>query len=136
MSAVGIATLLPLLPEFSSGNAERWIAASLAEAAALREHDGMMYPSDSAKVENAKRLHAYWRQWADDAEAIMQRVRASLPDAGSVNGYIELRKATLVARARIAMTPETMMARCEQMRRGEVYPIEEVRGELRLEPHR
>lgn len=136
MSAVGISDLLPHLQQFTNVSAERWIAASLTEAAALREHDDALYPSDPERMEDARQLHDAWRRWADDAEAVLRRVQASIPDADQVHGFAEPLHAMGYTRARLGMTPDKMVARREQVRRGEVYTLEEVRRELRLHARR
>jgi hypothetical protein len=73
MSTLELSELLPQLGELAPAVAERWIAASLAQAAALHEHDGWLYPIDPARQEAAERLHDAWRHWADGAEALVRR---------------------------------------------------------------
>ena len=68
--------LMPHLPQLSSQEAEQWIRAALAEAKALRQHDARLYPlgGDPAALSTARALHDAWRQWAQNADAILRRL--------------------------------------------------------------
>src|SRR4051812_38715425 len=75
-------TLTDLLPHFGDmtpATIERWVAAALAEAAVLRAYDDRLYPlTDRPEhMEAARRLHGAWHRWADDAEDLVRRARAS-----------------------------------------------------------
>jgi hypothetical protein len=128
-----VADTLPGLPELTADQVELWIAAALAEAKALRQHDEHVYPRDNEPMamQVAKKLHAAWARWADQAEALLARAR-SLKGSSHVPGLHDLEYATLRARAMLKISPEVMLARQEQVRRGEVLTAEEVRRELRL----
>lgn len=130
--------LLTHLDELSPDAATRWVAAALAEAAALRAHDDQLYPpaNDGGALEAAGRLHESWRGWADDAESLLDRLRQIGPGAQSVAGITDLEYAVGRARAMLKLAPESMNEAREQVRRGEVYSAEEVRRELGLKSHR
>lgn len=131
MSALELAGLLPQLGELTPRGAGRWVAASLAQAAALREHDGSLYPTDPARLPRAERLHAAWRQWADDAEALLRRVEAMHATA-AVAGLDDLRDAVGRAQAMLQLTPAAAAERRARAAGGDVFPPAEVRRELQL----
>ena len=120
--------VLRYLDDLSPEAARRWIAAALAEAAALRAHDDDLFPKvdDPASVEKANHLHDAWRQWADDADALLKRT-GSQPNAD----VPELADAVGRARAMLEITPRQHLDALEQVRSGQVVSAEEVRRELR-----
>lgn len=128
--------LLPHLEELTPEAAQRWVVVALAEAAALREHDDRLYPAgeDARGMQTADRLHDAWRHWADDADALLSQVRV-IPGGKSVPGGDELAYAVARARAMLKITPRSVCEAREQVRRGEVSTIQEVRRELGLEHH-
>ena len=132
MSALGLEQLIPNASELTASMAERWVAASLARCAALREHDAWLYPADPAQRSMAERIHAAWRDWANDAEALLRSAESLTEGDRAVCGLDTLRDAIGRARAVIQQTPALVALRREQALRGEVYSIEEVRRELRL----
>ena len=125
--------MLPQLPSLTADQAEHWVAAALAEAKALRQHDEHVFPSsdDPAALRTAKALHAAWARWADAAEVIYERVRPLLAARRHVAGANDLDYAIGRARAMLQITPEDQLAAIGQVRRGEVVSGEEVRRELR-----
>src|SRR5688572_5443512 len=94
--------MLPKLPDLTEEQAEHWVAAALAEARALRQHDGQLFPStdDAAAVRTAKALHAAWARWAEAAEALFERVRRLLAARRHLAGANDLDYA--IGRARDA----------------------------------
>ena len=126
------ADTLAKLPDPTLAQAEHWIAAALAAAGALRQYDDRLYPAagDAGALQVANQLHDAWRKWAEDAEAIYQRVTPLL--RGHVDGAHDLSYAIARARAMLKLTPETMQARRGQAERGDTLSAEEVRRELRL----
>ncbi len=132
MSALGLNTLLPHLGEISPAVAARWIAASLAQAAALHEHDGWLYPVDPARRVTSERLHAAWLQWADDADALLRRAESLVSAGHALDRTGELRDAVGSIQAMLQLAPDKIEQRRLQAQRGEVYSIEEVRRELRV----
>lgn len=130
-----LAILLSALPQefgkFTSVVAERWITASLAYAAALRAYDGWLYPTDPANQAAAERLHEAWRCWVDDAEVVLHETELLTENGEEIPGLDELRNLALLTRATLRMTPALIIQRYQQVQRGEVYSIEEVRRELR-----
>ncbi len=130
------AKTLPSLPELSVEQAEHWVAAALAEASALRQHDEQLYPStaDAGALLTAKQLHAAWQMWADGADALVTRIRPLLASRRHVAGAIDLDHAIGRAQAMLKLPPELIVQRQAQAQRGTVLSPEEVRRELRLAP--
>ena len=128
------AATLGNLPDLTIDQAEHWIAAALAEAKALRQHDEQLYPTsnDAVAMQAAHHLHDAWRNWADGAEGLYDRLGPRLKDGRHIAGAHDLNYAIGRARAMLKLTPEMMQARREQVARGEVLNAEEVRRELRL----
>jgi hypothetical protein len=125
--------LFSRLKELTPEAAERWVAAALAEAVALREHDDLLYPpgDDPKDLETAESFRETWRQWADDADALLARLNAS-----DIPGASDLDYAVGLARAMLKLSPQAMQRRREQVARGGVHTIEEVRRELGLTDRR
>ena len=127
------AATLGNLPDLNLDQAEHWIAAALAEAKALRQHDEQLYPTsdDTAAMRAAHGLHDAWRNWVDNSERLRARLRPLLDARRHVTGVHDLEHAIARAQATVQITPEAMLARREQVARGEVKTLEEVRRELR-----
>jgi hypothetical protein len=125
---------LPILPELTVEQAEGWVAAALAEARALRQHDEHLFPAsaDAAGLALAEQLHLAWRRWADEAAALYERVRPLLDARQHVAGAHDLDYAIGRAQAMLTLSPADIQARQEQVRRGEVLSPEEARRELRV----
>lgn len=128
------AETLPSLPELSAEQAEHWVAAALAEASALRQHDEQLYPStaDANALLTARQLHAAWRRWADAADVLVARIRPLLASRRHVAGAHDLEYAIGRVQAMLKLPPEVVLHRQAQAQRGEVLMPEEVRRELRL----
>lgn len=126
--------LLPRLEELSPSAAERWVAAALAEAAALREHDDQLYPpaDDPAALETAESLHDTWRRWAEDADTLLARLGSTPAARMGVAGAPDLDYAAKLACAMLKLSPQAIRKRREQVARGVVYSPEEARHELGL----
>ena len=129
---------LSVLDDLTPLAAERWVAAALAEEAALREHDDALFPiaGDDAGAATAARLRGAWLKWADDADALLDALRRMARQAGMVEGASRLDYAVGRARAMLSMTPELIQARRAQVERGETFSLEEVRRELGLADRR
>jgi hypothetical protein len=125
------ANLLESLRELSPESAERWIAAALAEAAALRGHDDSLYPSeeDSAGLTEAGRIRDAWRQWAADAELLLQQVDAATKGT-TIPGADRVAYEVGRARAMLTVTPEKVQAARRQVAEGKTVSSEEARREL------
>ncbi len=130
------AETLPNLPDLTVEQAEHWIAAALAEALALRQHDDQLYPAthDPAVMRTAEQLHAAWGKWADAADGLYHRILPLLQAKRHVAGAHDLDYAIGRTRAMISITPQQMFARQEQVHRGETKTLQEVRRELRGAP--
>src|SRR5260370_23107030 len=105
MSALELTGLLPEFGELSLPVAERWVAAMLAQASALREHDAWLYPTDPARQSAAEHLHAAWRMWCDDTQSLLDLIAALEENSGAVNGADNLRDALGRALAILQLTP-------------------------------
>ena len=129
---VTVATL-PKLPDLTAEQAEHWVAAALAEARALRQHDAQLFPGDdsAAALAAAKELHAAWLRWAEAAEALYEHLRGSIRSGRHVNGASDLDYAIGRTRAMLQITPESYRRSVAEVRRGETVPHEEIRRELR-----
>jgi hypothetical protein len=131
MSAVSLAGLLPEFGKLTPAVAAQWVAAAVAEAGVLRAYDGWLYPTDPARQPAAERLHEAWRSWKDDAQALLQ-LAGSLAAAGNeIPDLDALGELVAHARALLRLTPALIIHRYQQVQRGDVYPMEEVRRELR-----
>lgn len=112
---------------------ERWVGAALTEAAALRELDDQLYPAenDPARLDRARRLHAAWGKWAQEAETLLRLVLAADTSGAARRDVQELRAEVAFAKALIVQSPELILDRIKQLARGEAITVEEVRLELR-----
>lgn len=128
--------LVPHVGELTPATAERWVAAALAEAAALRAYDDRLYPlTDRADfMEGARRLHGAWQRWADDAEELLRRASGPATRGQHVLGLDDLRFLVGRARAMQKMPPDEMLRRYQRVQSGDavVLTVEEVRRELGL----
>ncbi len=131
MSTLLVNGLLPGFGKLTPIVAERWVAAALAHAAALRAYDGWLFPTDPALQAAGERLHEAWRCWADDAQSIVREAEPLTANGNGIPCLDELRNVARRTRATLRMTPALIIQRYQQVQRGEVYPIEEVRRELR-----
>jgi hypothetical protein len=127
-------SLLSHLPVLSADAARRWIAASLAEADALRAYDDQLYPGDNdpAALRAAELIRAVWRQWADDADGLLARVASAPAPAGGIPGAGDLDRAVAAARAMLKVSPQALNERRRQVDRGDVLTAGEARRELGL----
>lgn len=121
--------------ELTETRAERWIAAALAEAKALREYDGSLFPTDDdpAHMATSHRLHDAWHDWIDRAQRLLGRLPVS--SRQKPLGYWDLDHAIRLARAITRRSPEEMLARFKSCEAGEgiqANSIEELRRELGL----
>ena len=129
MSAIALESLLPQFGGLTPIMAERWVAAALAVARALHEHDAWLYPVDPARLPAAEQLHDTWRRWTEDADALLHQIEAltplQIPDVGLLRDEVGRMECML------GLPPRLIAQRYEQAMRGEVRPFEEVRRELR-----
>jgi hypothetical protein len=127
MSTLLVNGLLPEFGRLTPDIAERWVGAALAHAEALRAYDGWLFPTDPGRQAAAERLHEAWRCWADDAQSILREADSLTANENQIPGLDELRKVVRQTRATLRLTPALIVQRCQQVERGEVYSIEEVR---------
>src|SRR5687767_11023471 len=127
MSTTELGNLLHDLGAFTPAAAERWVAASLAEASALHEHDGWLYPTDPQRQAAAERLHEAWREWANRAEVLLRHAEAVLAAGHAVKRLDDLREKVGHITAMLQLSPAVIAQRREQVRRGDVFSVEEVR---------
>src|SRR5689334_16809431 len=126
MSGFPLSILLPDLGELRRDAAERWVGATLAHAAALREHHASLYPRDPARQAAAERLHQAWRAWVDDAEAVLARCELNHFGQDVIAGLTTLREEIARARNLMDLPPALIAKRREQVERGEVFSLDEV----------
>jgi hypothetical protein len=127
------AGMLPTLPHLTVEQAEHWVAAALAEARALRQHDAQLFPAadEPAAVQTAAELHGAWHRWADAADALYERVRRLLAAGSHVAGAADLDYTIGRTRAMLDITPAEHLASLKEVLRGDVVDGEEVRRVLR-----
>src|SRR5688500_15207265 len=127
------AGMLPPLPHLTVQQAGQWVAAALAEARALRQHDAQLFPAADAPaaVQTAGELHAAWHRWADAADALYERVRRLLAAGRHVAGAADLDYTIGRTRAMLEIAPAVHLASLEEVRRADVVDGEEVRRALR-----
>jgi len=130
MSGVPLTTFLP---EFGNPNdaAQRWVAAALAHARALAAYDDRLYPRDPAQQISAQHLHDAWRGWVEDAETVLRQAEALTSTDDEMPGLEALQDEIGFRQAMLDMPPALIAHRREQVERGEVFSVEEVRRELR-----
>jgi hypothetical protein len=124
---------LPRLSQLTVEQAEHWVAAALAEARALRQHDDQLFPATHtpAALEAARELHAAWSRWSDAAAALYDRLRPLLGSGRHVNGAADLDYTIGRTRAMLQVTPESYLEGEDEARRGNVVAHTEIRRELR-----
>jgi len=126
MSGIPLTALLPELGGSSRESTRRWVSAALAHADALSAYDRWLYPRDPGRQAAAERLHEAWQAWVDDAEAVLrQAIDQDIP------GIESLRDQVCIRQGMLKMPPALIAQRREQVARGEVHSMEEVRRELR-----
>lgn len=121
------------LEELAAETAERWLAAALAEAAALRQHDDSLFPEegDQSGLELATRLRETWARWANDAELLLNR-SAELEPRPQYQTLDRLAYEIGRARAMLGLTPEKIQRARRQAAAGNLISSEEVRRGLGL----
>jgi hypothetical protein len=116
---------------------EKLVKSSREDYARLKDYEAEFGPSladekdDEAALQVLRSIWALYAEWARDAEQVLARVKdlkASghlIPEAdGLFDDYS-------FARAQLAMKPEGIIRGMQQIRRGEVIPVEVLRDELR-----
>ena len=123
-----------LLPKTDApaGTAARWVRACLAEAEALDSLAGEMFPmtEDPAADARAAEVRRVWECWADEAEAVLDRV-GDAPDLDPRQRQM-LAGTIRVMRNVIQKEPALMRRRYRAMEAGEYVTGEEARRELGL----
>ncbi len=131
MSGVPLTTLLPEFGSATHDAAQRWVAAALAHATALAAYDSWLYPREPAQQAAALHLHDAWRGWVEDAETVLRQAEALTTTDDEMPGLDVLQDEVGFRQAMLDMPPALIARRREQVERGEVYSVEEVRRELR-----
>ena len=129
--------LIAHLEHLTPSEADEWLTAALAEARALRQHDGHLYPltADPAAMQTAKEIHEAWRRWFDGAQALLKRLSSPLGESMSLRRD-ELRLAIGFAGALMKMPPEEILRRQHALDSGQskLISAREARRELGLAP--
>ena len=127
---------MPHVRELTTAQAQQWVEAALAEAKALRQHDGALYPltDDAARVASARELHATWRAWRESADGLIRLLPADIDG----EALLELKHQIARARALEDVPPEEILRRHRAVEDGtsRTYTVEEARRELGLPPRR
>jgi hypothetical protein len=131
MSGVQLSSLLPELGQLTRDGAQSWVNAALAHSSALRKYNGSLYPTDPARQEAAEHLHRAWRDWVEDAKAVIRQTEPIIANGAEISEVIALREEVARAEALLQLPPSLIAQRRQQVERGEVYSLEEVRRELR-----
>ena len=123
-----------VLNEVTPEAVERWVAAAMAVAAALREHDSQLYPdgTDPAAMEAAHRLHDEWRHWLDDAHALVARIDRLREHDDRVRRSPDLEYAIARAEFVIRDSPERVIELLKEAESCKAFTMEELRRELGL----
>ena len=125
--------LLPTLGELTADKAGKWVAALLAEAAALRAYEATYFPNsdEPREVAASERVHAAIRDWSRRA-TLLQAQLAALDDSGraAANGE-ELARAMREFDAVTCFSPESQARAIMQVRRGQTIPGDQVREQVR-----
>lgn len=83
------------------------------------------------ELELWKSLWKRHRQWADEAEQVLDRIRRMGEERNQVADFDRLEAAYARTKARLSVTPERLASAMGQVRRGEVVSAKELRDELR-----
>jgi hypothetical protein len=129
--------LLPAGEGIAADVVERWVSAELSKALALRDLDDQLYPDhdDPVLLDRAHRLHAAWRQWAEEAGALLQRILSGGVSVSLRADVLRLRQEVALAVALVKQSPEMVLLSLGEARAGDVITIEEARRELRTSHH-
>lgn len=124
--------LLPELGPPSATEAVGWVKIAVAESQMLRTYDGRLFPRSSRaeEIKACENVHALWRRWADQAEALLSQLRPLLESGESIEGIDDLADEIARARAILQLTPEGQARALEQARRGEGIDGRELRREV------
>ena len=117
----------PAQGSFTAEQASAWVAASLAEAAALRRHDDRLFPRDAASVPTSASIHEGWDRWVGEAQSLMRQLRESEVKAADVERFEEFRYAIDRTRAMLQIAPSNYLRNLEQARRGEGIEVADLR---------
>lgn len=131
MSGIPLTTFLPEFGTATNDTAQRWVAAALTYATALSAYDRWLYPRDPARETAAQHLHDAWRAWLEDAETVVQQTETLTASDKEIPGLDALQDEISFRQGMLQMSPALISHRRQQVERGEVYSMEEVRRELR-----
>lgn len=118
----------PRLGPPTADEASAWVAAALAEAAALRRYDDRQFPRDAEAVPIAKSIYEAWSQWLGEAQALRMHLRACELGAADVERFEEFEYAVDRTRAIQQILPENYLRNLQQALRGEGVSMAEARA--------
>jgi hypothetical protein len=81
------------------------------------------------RLPTAEKLHDIWRAWAAEAESLVSR--AEMVGGDDIAGLPALRDEIGRIESMLDISPQLISHRFQQVKRGEVRPLEKVRRELR-----
>ena len=120
--------LLPTLGELTADKAAKWVAALLAEAAALRAYEATYFPNsdEPREVAASERVHAAIRDWSRRARLMLDHAAAFEAGDAALPIVAELRAAVWDLEGVTCFSPESQARAIMQARRGEGVSREEV----------
>jgi hypothetical protein len=122
--------LLPELGPLTPADASAWVAASLAEAAALRCYDRRLFPASDELLDDARKVHQLWQRWLSQAQQLMEQLSVLGEQTAQVRGLQELDREVARVRAMLQIAPERHLLALQQANREATVSGEEVRREV------
>lgn len=112
--------------------AQSLIAGALAEVEHLRTYErAATAERPSTNLALHRCVYELFRQWAQDAEQLFDRLRALKATGTQVPDLERLDRAIGHTLARLKLRPEQVVSATRQALAGQVIPMEELRNELR-----
>lgn len=118
--------------------AERMVAALRDDYRRLKAYEEDFDFTDLDDERELLILRSIWRafdHWAQETEGVVARVEKLGPAGKDIEGLEELRDQYCVTRARLTITPDSLIEAKHQDARGEVFTAQELRDELRARLH-
>ena len=114
--------------------ASRLVESSVADCERIERYESDFTPAnlDDLKLvyEIDQSIHGLYSQWIGEAEQVYARGRRLESEGHVIPKITDLGDAIGRTRARLKMTPESLIHALEQVKRGEVIPAKELRDEL------
>ncbi|HSU69403.1 MAG TPA: hypothetical protein VLJ39_21130 [Tepidisphaeraceae bacterium] len=118
-----------------AGLAGRVVEGLLARRELILRIEQEFLPSEwadpAAGMELERSIYSLHRQWASEAEEVLQRVRRLVALGASVKDFEAIENAYASTIARLKLTPERTARGLTQAAQGEFTPAQDLRDELR-----